>query len=66
MAKQKVGIPGEKIQFACTIRELYNWIEKSHGTERFIIMSIIIGLLSLAVALISLKEKRKIPPQGAC
>lgn len=41
------------------MRDLRRWIDESRNTERFIVLTIIVGALSIITGLGKLKEKKK-------
>ena len=49
------GSHGAKTFFACTLRDLRDWVNESRSREWFLVSTLFIGLLSLAVAI---HEKR--------
>ena len=44
-----VKLPQSAVQRACTLGELSEWITTSRNNERFCVLTMLIGLLSLAV-----------------
>jgi hypothetical protein len=54
----RAGFPGDQTYFACTLRDLRDWVNESRGREWFLVSTLLVGLLSLAVAIL---EKRKEP-----
>ena len=56
------GIQDDQVYFACTLSDLRNWVSESRSSEQFWVLTVFLGLLSLAVAIY---EKRTEPESSS-